>query len=37
MIDWGTVSARVANGESVRSVAPSMEVSHSLLLKGLHV
>jgi DNA invertase Pin-like site-specific DNA recombinase len=34
-IDWEQVSARVANGESVRAVARSLDVSHSLLLKGL--
>jgi DNA invertase Pin-like site-specific DNA recombinase len=35
VIDWERVKDRVANGESVRSVARSMNVSHSLLLKGL--
>ncbi|MGE5053549.1 MAG: recombinase family protein [Acidobacteriota bacterium] len=35
IIDWEQVNRRVANGESVRSVARSMNVSHSLLLKGL--
>ena len=35
VIDWGTVQSRVAAGESVRSVARSLKVSHSLLLKGL--
>jgi len=35
VIDWKQVNDRVANGESVRSVARSMKVSHSLLLKGL--
>ena len=34
-IDWKEVNDRVAGGESVRSVARSMNVSHSLLLKGL--
>ena len=34
-IDWDLVNYRVAQGESVRSVARSMNVSHSLLLKGL--
>jgi DNA invertase Pin-like site-specific DNA recombinase len=34
-IDWPTVHARVAKGESVRSVARSMKVSHSILLEGL--
>jgi DNA invertase Pin-like site-specific DNA recombinase len=34
-IDWAQVNERVANGESVRSVARSLDVSHSLLLKGL--
>ena len=34
-IDWKQVNERVAKGESVRSVARSMKVSHSLLLKGL--
>lgn len=35
VIDWQQVNERVANGESVRSIARSMSVSHSLLLKGL--
>jgi DNA invertase Pin-like site-specific DNA recombinase len=35
VIDWEQVNHRVAGGESVRSVARSMNVSHSLLLKGL--
>jgi DNA invertase Pin-like site-specific DNA recombinase len=34
-IDWKEANDRVAGGESVRSVARSMNVSHSLLLKGL--
>jgi DNA invertase Pin-like site-specific DNA recombinase len=34
-IDWKEVNDRVAIGESVRSVARSMNVSHSLLLNGL--
>ena len=34
-IDWEQVNARVANGESIRAVARSMNVSHSLLMKGL--
>lgn len=34
-VDWKEVNDRVASGESVRSVARSMNVSHSLLLKGL--
>jgi DNA invertase Pin-like site-specific DNA recombinase len=34
-IDWTSVRKRVGVGESVRSVARSMRVSHSLLLKGL--
>ncbi len=36
-IDWQRVNERVASGESVRAVARSMNVSHSLLLKGLQV
>ena len=35
VIDWKSVQKRVAAGESVRSVARSLKVSHSLLLKGL--
>jgi DNA invertase Pin-like site-specific DNA recombinase len=35
VIDWTKVHARIAAGESVRAVARSMDVSHSLLLKGL--
>ncbi len=35
VIDWDKVNNRVAAGESVRAVARSMKVSHSLLLKGL--
>jgi DNA invertase Pin-like site-specific DNA recombinase len=35
IIDWESVNARIAGGESVRAVARSMDVSHSLLLKGL--
>lgn len=35
VIDWKEVNDRVSKGESVRSVARSMKVSHSLLLKGL--
>ena len=34
-VDWKEVNDRVAGGESVRSIARSMNVSHSLLLKGL--
>jgi DNA invertase Pin-like site-specific DNA recombinase len=34
-VDWALVNERVAGGESVRSVARSLNVSHSLLLKGL--
>lgn len=34
-VDWEEVNDRVAKGESVRSVARSIRVSHSLLLKGL--
>jgi DNA invertase Pin-like site-specific DNA recombinase len=34
-IDWQSVNARVAAGESVRSVARDLKVSHSLLLKGI--
>ena len=34
-IDWQQVNERIADGESVRSVARSMNVSHSLLLKQL--
>jgi DNA invertase Pin-like site-specific DNA recombinase len=34
-LDWTPVNERVASGESVRSVARSLNVSHSLLLKGL--
>jgi DNA invertase Pin-like site-specific DNA recombinase len=34
-IDWELVSQRVNGGESVRSIARSLSVSHSLLLKGL--
>jgi DNA invertase Pin-like site-specific DNA recombinase len=34
-IDWTAVRKRVGAGESIRSVARSMKVSHSLLLKGL--
>jgi len=37
VIDWEVVRDRVAGGESVRSVARSMNVSHSLLLNGLTV
>jgi hypothetical protein len=32
-IDWSLVNERVASGESVRSMARSLNVSHSLLLK----
>jgi DNA invertase Pin-like site-specific DNA recombinase len=35
VIDWDLVNQRVASGESVHSVARSLNVSHSLLLKGL--
>ena len=35
VIDWKQVQKRVAEGESVRAVARSLKVSHSLLLKGL--
>jgi DNA invertase Pin-like site-specific DNA recombinase len=35
-IDWKTVQKRMDAGESVRSIARSMKVSHSLLLKGLN-
>ena len=35
VIDWAVVHSRIAAGESVRSVARSLKVSHSLLLKGL--
>jgi DNA invertase Pin-like site-specific DNA recombinase len=35
-IDWKDVRKRMDTGESVRSIARSMEVSHSLLLKGLN-
>jgi DNA invertase Pin-like site-specific DNA recombinase len=35
VIDWKEVNRRVEAGESVRSVARCMKVSHSLLLKGL--
>jgi DNA invertase Pin-like site-specific DNA recombinase len=35
VIDWDLVNQRVASGESVRSAARSLDVSHSLLLKGL--
>jgi DNA invertase Pin-like site-specific DNA recombinase len=34
-IDRTLVNERVASGESVRSVTRSLNVSHSLLLKGL--
>jgi len=34
-IDWKEVNDRIAKGESVRAVARGMDVSHSLLLKGL--
>ena len=34
-IDWELVNQRVSGGESVRSVARSLDVSHSLLLNGL--
>jgi DNA invertase Pin-like site-specific DNA recombinase len=35
-IDWKAVQKRMDAGESVRSIARSMKVSHSLLLKGLN-
>jgi DNA invertase Pin-like site-specific DNA recombinase len=35
VIDWQTVQKRVDAGESIRSVARSLKVSHSLLLKGI--
>jgi DNA invertase Pin-like site-specific DNA recombinase len=35
-IDWKAVQKRVDAGESVRSIARSMKVSHSLLLKGIN-
>jgi transposase-like protein len=34
-IDWQDVRKRLDAGESVCSIARSMDVSHSLLLKGL--
>jgi DNA invertase Pin-like site-specific DNA recombinase len=34
-IDWKKVNERHGAGESVRAIARSMKVSHSLLLKGL--
>jgi DNA invertase Pin-like site-specific DNA recombinase len=34
-IDWKKVNERVAAGESVRAIARTMRVSHSLLLKGI--
>ena len=34
-IDWKKVNERHASGESIRAIARSMKVSHSLLLKGL--
>ncbi len=34
-IDWREVRKRIDNGESIRSIARGMNVSHSLLLKGL--
>jgi DNA invertase Pin-like site-specific DNA recombinase len=36
-IDWDLVNDRVSGGESVRSVARSLDVSHSLLLKRLQI
>lgn len=35
-IDWKEVNRRVDAGESIRSVARGMKVSHSLLLKGIN-
>jgi DNA invertase Pin-like site-specific DNA recombinase len=35
-IDWKAVQKRMDTGDSVRSIARSMKVSHSLLLKGIN-
>jgi DNA invertase Pin-like site-specific DNA recombinase len=35
-IDWKAVQKRIDAGESIRSVARDLKVSHSLLLKGLN-
>jgi putative DNA-invertase from lambdoid prophage Rac len=34
-IDWKEVNRRYSTGESVRAIARSMDVSHSMLLKGI--